>query len=166
MLKSFVTPAIVALLLTGAASAQTVSSDAQLAAAAGVPAGQYTAAELQVIERARNDNDAATLNFYLSGENRTAAGNVTDAGGQLAKLAGVADGSYSPAELVNILNARSDNDAIRLAYYLSGQDRVAPPSASAVTRGETQLATSLGVDPAQYTLAELAVMARKADQSQ
>ena len=165
MLKTFVTPVLIFLSLAGAAGAQSLSADFQLASAAGVSVGRYTAAELQVIAQARQDNDTTTLNFYLSGQNRV-TGNVTDAGGQLAKQAGVADGQYTVAELIRIQNAKATNDSFTLAYYLSGQDRVAAAPASVVTPGKAQIAASLGVDPAAYTLSELATMARKADESQ
>ena len=68
MLKSILTPALIALTLagSGAAFAAQPTSDAQLAASAGVAAGQYTAAELQAIIDARRDNDTSALNFPVS----------------------------------------------------------------------------------------------------
>ena len=59
MLKSILTPALIALSFaaSGAAYAASPTADAQLAASAGVAAGQYTAAELQSIITARRDND-------------------------------------------------------------------------------------------------------------
>ena len=166
MLKTFVTPVLIVLSLAGAASAQSLSADLQLASAAGVSVGRYTAAELQVISRARLDNDTTTLNFYLSGENRTAAGHVTDAGGQLAKQAGVPEGQYTVPELIRIQDARATNDTITLAYYLSGTNRIAPAPASVVTPGKAQLAEALHVDPSQYTSIQLVTMTRNADASQ
>jgi hypothetical protein len=156
MLKSILTPALIALTLAGAGAAYAASpsADAQLAASAGVAAGQYTAAELQAIIVARRDNDTSALNFYLSGANRTAAAQ-SDAAGQLANLAGVAPGTYSASELALIIEARRDNDAGRAAFILSGKNRTVSAEAAAVTPGEAQIAASLGLDPAQYTLAEL-----------
>lgn len=156
MLKSILTPALIALTLagSGAAFAASPSADAQLAASAGVAAGQYTPAELQAIIDARRDNDTSALNYYLSGSNRTAPAQ-TDAAGQLANLAGVAPGTYSASELALIIEARKDNDAEQAAFILSGKNRAASAEASAVTPGEAQIAASLGLDPAQYTLAEL-----------
>lgn len=158
MFKYIVTPALIALTLAGAASAATPSSDYQLAAAAGVPAGQYTAAELQSIIDARRENDLAKLNFFLSGANRAAAEVQGDSAGQLAKIAGVQPGAYSASELQMIIDARKENDRDRVAYVLSGTNRVAPAAAEVVTPGEAQLAASLGVDPAKYTLAELTAL--------
>jgi hypothetical protein len=156
MLKSILTPALIALTIagSGAAFAASPTSDAQLSALAGVTAGQYSAAELQSIIDARRDNDTSALNFYLSGANRT--GNVQgDSSGQLANLAGVAPGTYSASELALIIEARKDNDADTAAYVLSGKNRGVAADASAVTPGEAQIAAALGLDPAEYTLSDL-----------
>ena len=103
---------------------------------------------------ARPDNDASSLNYFLSGANRT--GNVQgDSSGQLAKLAGVAPGTYSASELALIIEANKDNKPKDRAYILSGTNRTASAEASVVTPGEVQLAAVLGVDPAHYTLAQL-----------
>ena len=81
-----------------------------------------------------------------------------DSSGQLAKLAGVAPGTYSASELALIIDANKNKNAQYKAYILSGANRVASAEAAVVTPGEVQLAASLGVDPAQYTLAELISM--------
>ena len=156
MLKSILTPALIALTLAGAgtAFAATPSSDAQLAALAGVAAGQYSSAELQSIIDARRDNDTSALNFYLSGTNRTSTA-TGDAAGQLANLAGVAPGTYSASELALIIEARKDNDTDTAAYILSGKNRGVAADAAAVTPGEAQIAAALGLDPAAYTLSDL-----------
>ena len=158
MFKSIITPAIAAILLTGTAFAGSLSSDNQLALSAGVQPGQYTAAELVNIIEARRENDSSALNFYLSGENRVSETKVVQGTGQLAEIAGVEPGKYTAAELLNIITARSDGDTGTAAYFLSGENRKAVSPASAVTPGEAMLAASAGVDPAQYTLAELIAM--------
>lgn len=156
MLKSILTPALIALTLagSGAAFAAQATSDSQLAASAGVAVGQYTAAELQSIIDARRDNDTSALNYYLSGANRSTPAQ-TDAAGQLAKIAGVAPGTYSASELALIIEARKDNDTEKAAFILSGQNRTVSAEASAVTPGEAQIAAALGLNPAEYTLSEL-----------
>lgn len=159
MFKYILTPALIALTLAGAAHAAQPSRDVHLAAAAGVPAGQYTAAELQSIIDARRENDQARLNFYLSGANRAAATVQGDSAGQLAKLAGVEPGQFSASELELIANARRENDRDAAAFILSGGIRAVPAAAEVVTPGEAQLAASLGLDPAAYTLAELITLA-------
>ena len=158
MFKSIITPAIAALLLTGSAFAGSLSSDAQLAHSAGVQPGVHTAAEMVNIIEARRENDTSALNFYLSGQNRVAEAKVTQGTGQLAEIAGVEPGKYTAAELLKIIAARQDGDTASALYVLSGENRKAASPASAVTPGEAMLAASAGVDPAQYTLAELIAM--------
>ena len=160
MFKSILTPALIALTFasTGAAFAASPSSDAQLAASAGVTAGEYTAAELQSIIDARRDNNMSALNFYLSGANRTGDAQG-DSSGQLAKIAGVAPGTYSASELAMIIEAQKDHNTSKAAFVLSGANRRVAADASVVTPGEAQIAASLGLDPAQYTLAELTRLA-------
>lgn len=156
MFKSIITPALIALSLAGAASAGQVSNDAQLAGAAGVAAGQYTAAELQLIINARRDNDNTALNYYLSGTNR--AETTGDSSGQLAKLAGVAPGTYSASELQLIINANRENEPDQAAFIISGTNRKAVDAVGTVTAGKAQFAAELGVNAADYTLAQLVAL--------
>lgn len=163
MLKSILTPALIALTFAGgAAFAAQPSNDAQLAASAGVAVGQYSASELQLIINARKDNDQSALNYYLSGANRTETG-AGDSAGQLAKLAGVQPGNYSASELTNLIDARKNNDYEQVVFITSGVNRSAPAAAEVVTPGEAQLAAVLGVDPAQYTLAQLTALTAAAN---
>jgi hypothetical protein len=156
MLKSILTPALIALSLAGVASAGEVSSDAQLAGAAGVAANQYTAAELQNIINARRDNDQTAVNFYISHADRAEAHG--DAGDQLAKLAGVAPGKYSASELQLIINAQAKNDLDDVSAILSGASRVSVDGTGTVSAGKAQLAAALGLNPADYTLAQLTAL--------
>lgn len=83
----------------GAGSA---STDAQLAAAAGVEPGRFTINELQLLIEAKRDNDMQMTNFILSGQNRTngnPANVVTPGQAQLAALLGVDASQYTLAEL-------------------------------------------------------------------
>ena len=159
MLKTLVTPALVAVLLTGSAFAAEPTSASQSAALAGVPVGQYTAAELQNILDAQRESDLARLNYFLSHTNRAQA----DAGsrpatGQLAASAGVPSGEYTRFEVANIIDARESGNATKLEYYLSHENRKPAAPASAVTPAEARIAKALGLDPAQYTLAELVAL--------
>ena len=156
MFKSIITPALFALSLAGAASAGQVSTDAQLAGAAGVAAGQFTATELQSIINARLENNQTALNYYLSGANRSE--NKGDSSGQLAKLAGVAPGAYSASELQMILNAQRNNEPEQAAYVISGANRKAVDAVGTVTAGKAQIAALLGLNPADYTLAQLVAL--------
>lgn len=159
MLKSILTPALIALVLTGTAFAGQPSSNAQSAALAGVEVGVYTAAELQNILAAQRDGDQAKLDYYLSLTNRTQA----DAGsrlatGQLAATAGVPSGEYTRFEVANIVDARENGNASKLDYYLSHENRKPAAPASAVSPTEARIAKELGLDPTQYTLAELVAL--------
>ena len=157
MLKSILTPALIALSLAGAANAAQPAGDAQLASIAGVPAGQYTTAELQQIIIAQQDHDAATVKFYISGANRSTTAPV-DASGQMAAYAGVAQGQYTAAELAQIIDARNEHDRDRLTYITSGTNRAANGSEGSVSEGDAQIAAAFGVDPTQFTSAELSAM--------
>ena len=157
MLKSILTPALIALSLAGAANAAQPAGDAQLASIAGVPAGQYTTAELQQIIIAQQDHDTATEKFYLSGANRTTAPAV-DSSGQLAALAGVTSGDYTAAELAQIIDARNEHDRDRVAYITSGTNRASNGTAGSVSEGDAQIAAAFGVDPTQFTSAQLSAM--------
>jgi hypothetical protein len=157
MLKSILTPALIALSFAGAANAAQPSNDAQLAASAGVAVGQYSASELQLIIEARKDNDASALSYYLSGVNRADHG-AGDTSGQMAKLAGVQSGSLTAADLTNLNEARKDNDLNQAAFILSGVGHNAPAAADVVTPGKAQLAAALGLDPAAHTLSQLAAL--------
>ncbi len=152
---------IAAAALTGAANASstlaaTGPGDVQLAYSAGVEPGKYSRAELVGIIDARRENDAQALNFYLSGANRVQSDASPEALAQLAGAAGVS-GGYSATELQRLVDARRENDANAVAFIVN---RAAKPAAAAevVTPGEAMLAALVGVDPAQYTLAELVAM--------
>jgi hypothetical protein len=159
MFKSILTPALVAVALTTSAFAADPSSDAQSAALAGVQPGVYTAAELQNILAAQQEGDRARLEFFLSHTNRAQAdANSRLATGQLAASAGVPSGEYTRFEASNIIDARLDGDQDTLNYYLSHENRKPAAPASAVTATEARIAKALGLDPTQYTLAELVAL--------
>lgn len=158
MLKSVIPTAVFAALLAGTAFAGSPSSDAQLAASAGVPAGQYTASELINIIEARRENNQSALDYYLSGVNREASATQSVGSAELARAAGVPVGEFTVNELVVIIEAKRDGDPALADYYASGQNRVPANEASVVTPGEATLAALAGVDPAEYTLAELVQM--------
>jgi hypothetical protein len=156
MLKTILTPALIALSLAGAANAAQTSTDTQLAGAAGVAAGQFTTAELQNIITARRENDANTVQFYLTHTNRTET--TGDASGQLAKLAGVAQDKYSANELQCLITAKTNNDAQTIAFITSGADRNTTDNLSTVSAGKAQLAGALGLNPADYSVAQLVIL--------
>ncbi|NGQ89589.1 hypothetical protein G5V65_01670 [Rhodobacter sp. HX-7-19] len=160
MFRNLTASALILAALTGAASASSAqpglnAGDVQLALSAGVEPGRYTRTELINILEARQEGETTRLNFYLSGANRTSRA-TGDA--QLAAAAGVEPGEYSASELQRLIRAREDGDTAEIRFILSGDSRRAPNPAEVVTPGEAQLAASIGVDPAQYTLAELVAL--------
>lgn len=96
----------------------------------------------------------ALLSLALTGAafaGSNAATPSTDA--QAAYSAGVQPGQYTAAELQAISDARSENDAAKLSYYLSGANRA--EATAGATIGSAQLASIAGVQPGHYTVAEL-----------
>ncbi|MEO8529745.1 MAG: hypothetical protein ABI459_00840 [Deltaproteobacteria bacterium] len=159
MLKSILTPALIAVLLTGTAYAGQPAQNTQSAALAGVQPGEYTAAELQYILDAQRAGDWGRADYFLSHTNREQA----DAGsrlavGQSAAAAGVASGEYTRFEVANIVSARESGNLTTLDFYLSHENRKPAAPASAVSPTEARIAKALGLDPTQYTLAELVAL--------
>ena len=154
--------ALAAALTGGAAIAQSVSPGAvQLANIAGVEPGLYTNAQLiRLIDAQRND-DTNTIRFILSqgtsDVTRSDMGGVTPGAAQIAASLGVQPGTLSLNELIRLDAALAENDEHTADYIRAGQP--GPSSASAADNaGAAQLAAILGVNPADYTLAELVQM--------
>jgi hypothetical protein len=152
-----------ALLSAGAVSAQFVTpGHAQMAASLGLDAAQYSLAELAVITEARRANEDGTESFYLAGANRDSRGGVGEVSlgkSQMAASLGVNAADFSLAELVQLQQARSDNDPLAEAFILSGQNRESRGANGAVSRGKAQIAATLGLNPAEYSLHELVAIA-------
>lgn len=160
MFRNFTASALILAALTGAAAASSAqpglnAGDVQLALSAGVEPGKYSRNELIAIIDARENGETSRLNFFLSGANR-ATEVMGDA--QLAAAAGVEPGLFTANELQRLIAARSEGDTVTERFILSGENRRAPNPAEVVTPGEAQLAASIGVDPADYTLSELVAM--------
>ena len=161
-MKTLLASAAILAAISGAALASSPvpgvsAGDAQLALTAGVEPGRYSRAELIRILDAKRENDAGAVQYYLSGANRTsAAGNDSAGAVQLALTAGVEPGAYSVPELIQIIDAKRENDTELLNFILSGANRQG--EGEGVSPGKAQLAASLGLNPADYTLAELAVL--------
>lgn len=155
--------AVALALSAGAVSASSVNpGKAQIAAQLGVDATEYTSTELQLIAKARKDKEPLAEQFYLSHTNRTVqsgdVGVVTLGKAQVAAQLGLDPAAYTSAELSLISSARERNDVRAEAFYVNHENRVEGAAAGTVTPGQAQLAASLGVNPADYTLAELAVL--------
>jgi hypothetical protein len=172
MRTTYISAAVVALgLAAGAASAQSVNPGLeQLAALAGVNAAGYTQADLVNLIDAQRSNDqekAAFITATASGVASRAetAGYVGLSQGdvQLAKLAGVEPGVYSASELNRLIAAKNANDPQTVAFILNHTDRVDAGGLGTVSQGKAQLAAQLGVNPADYTLAQLSALLPQAD---
>ena len=162
-LSALVLAAISGTALAASPQAGLNAGDVQLALSAGVEPGRYSRAELIAILDAKRDNEPAKAEYYLSGANRAAITGDAAGWAQLAASLGVEPGRFTPAELLRLKEAYSDNDQEEVAFILSGDNRRAANPAEAVTPGEAQLAASIGVDPAQYTLAELVALQPTSD---
>ncbi len=153
--------ALVLVAATAAAQAQAANPGVeQLAAQAGVNAGDFTTSQLISLQNAINNQNEEQVAFILS-QARAEASRATTAEGvtspayrQLEAGLGVEPGRFSPAELSQLAAARRSDDPARAAYILSGENR-ASAADDANNAGKLQLAAALGLNPADYTLAEL-----------
>lgn len=158
-MKTLLTSALIVASLSGAAFAASpaVGADAgkaQLALTAGVEPGRYTTEELINIIEAKRDNDAAKVNYYLSGANRGSEAVTGGAGAdQFARSLGVEPGRFTLAELIQLDAAKRENDPAAINFVLSGKNRQG--DTGQVTPGKAQLAALAGVNAADYTRAEL-----------
>lgn len=87
----------------------------------------------------------------------TAASAITPGQAQLANAAGVTPGQFEQAQINQLLKAERDGDQARVQFILSNSGT--NPS-SLNSAGAAQLAASLGVEPAVYTLSELNRLAK------
>lgn len=136
---------------------------AQLAANAGVSPEGFTQAQLIELRQAQLDNDDARVRFILSqaGDAMTRSdmgAGVASSDAQLAATAGVEPGVYTTNELKRLIEAKRNNDTQTINFILSGESRADANPASVVTPGQAQMAAVLGVDPSNYTLAELSAL--------
>lgn len=160
-LKTVTFAALISVAAIGAAAANTAGSGKdQLARILGVDADAYTTAQLSQLYEAKRNNDTETYNFIVAqaagnipASNDTSAGNV-----QRALALGVEPGRFTAVELSQLEVAKRNGDTEVWKFILSGANRNTPASAAAgtVSPGKAQLAASLGLNPAEYTLSELA----------
>jgi hypothetical protein len=93
----------------------------------------------------------------------TPVAGVSAGAAQMALALGVEPGRFTTNELLDIQDAKHENDQFRLNAILSGANR--PTGDRGVTAGKAQLAALIGVNPADYTLAQLTAMQRVPDSS-
>lgn len=164
--KSILALAVVALTAPLAGMAVAGQGADQLAKQVGVPAGAYTVAQMIQLQDARRDGDKAAEAFILSqgndGVSRSdKSGDAFTSKGaeQLARLVGVTPGTYSVNEMIRLQDAINEGDRQTIAFILGGSNGGNTGNDfGVVTPGKTQLAASLGLDPAEHTTAELAAL--------
>lgn len=131
----------------------------QLAAKLRLNADAYSMTELSIIDQALTDGNVDKAAFYIKGENRVALpAAVTPGRAQIAAQLGLDPANYSLAELSVIDSARKAGNAELAAFYTSGRNRDVAGGVGEVSPGKAQLAASLGVNPADYSLTQLTAM--------
>lgn len=145
-------------MIAASSSGQTVSpGDAQLAALAKVPPGIYSTAQLIQLLDARRENDTNQERYILS-QTTTTVVTRSDTS-DFVNTASPSVLGLTLAEEIALSEAIRENDRAAARFITSGAIRTSVPhEASVVTPGEAQLAALVGVDPAEYTLAELIAM--------
>jgi hypothetical protein len=138
----------------------------QLETALGVTPGAYTTAELIDLNRAYEENDQSRVTFILSGGSNPV--DPDNAGTrQLATSLGVSADAFTLAELIDLQRAVEDNDQSRIAFILShdGDTGVTVSGRDGVSGGKAQFAASLGVNAADFTLAQLIDLQRATEEN-
>lgn len=151
--------ALAAAVAGGAAFAQSVNPGvAQLAASAGVSPEGFTQSQIIRLLQAQQDNDQEAIRFILSQQSssvsRSDMGGVTPGAVQLANSLGVDASRYTLDELIRLERAKQNNDDEAIRFILSGEVRN-QSGIAATNPGAQQLAAALGVNAADYSLAEL-----------
>ena len=136
---------------------------AMQASVLGVQPGVYTIAQLVDLRDARTSADLQRINFILDnpgGTTVSTSGNdsVSSGDAQLALSLGLKPGAYTTNEMQNIQwYLRHDNmEGARAILNHDVRDTV--DDSGVVNPGKAQLAASLGLDPADYTTAQLAAL--------
>ncbi|AQS49272.1 MULTISPECIES: hypothetical protein [Thioclava] len=146
MTRNLLTTAIAALALT--------AGSAGLASAATTYNGPDNNSDLGVIAPSmtpQTQGSSMVVNATNQGRAQVAAELQTFAG-----LNNVDPTQYSVGELQKMLHAARKGDTAKLAYYRSHADRhPGGPGLGKTTPGKTQMASQLGLNPDNYTVAQL-----------
>ncbi|OOY31686.1 hypothetical protein [Thioclava sp. F36-6] len=146
MTRNLLTTAITALALA--------AGSAGIASAATTQVGADNGTDLGVIAPSMTPQSPASsmvVNATNQGKNQIAAELQTFPG-----LNNVDPTQYSVDELQKMLHAARKGDASKLAYYRSHEVRhQGGPGLGETTPGKTQMAAQLGLNPDEYTVAQL-----------
>lgn len=146
---------LAAALTAGAASAQSYSAGhAQLAAQLGVDASAYTTGQLAaLLANAREGDDAAAVGLGLG---NTGVG-VSRGLSQIAAQIGVEPGAFTPADL-SVLKDVQQREGVTTDLDIAAAQLARADETPEVSAGQAQLAARLGLDPNDYTVAELTAL--------
>lgn len=129
----------------------------QLAKITGVASGEYTSAELVLIDAARDDRDTVYLDFLLAHGARDTVTNTSAGAIMQANILGIAPGSLSVADMAVLDDAIQSNDEVKIAFQLAkaSPDVSRSGISTAPTAGQIQLAKQAGVEPGQLSNGDL-----------
>lgn len=128
-------------------------AQSQLERSLGVPAGVYSQAELALLQ-AKSSEDGNDARVYFSRDNvatRNAA--KADNFDRLALSLGVTPGSLTPNQLIALKSFQEEDGNQSSVYTGASRSNVTSPA----------LAGSLGVNPIEYSLADLALLKNAED---
>jgi hypothetical protein len=156
-----------------AIAAPAVAND-QLARSLGVEPGAFNTAELATLKGlaesgVSTDRETAAVLAGLFSRGVVSTQSVDATGNaQLADSLGLDSGAFTAAELATIkglVEQRTTEDAFAIADRVArgGEGVASTQSVGGISAGQAQLAATLGLDPAEYSLAELAVIKGQAE---
>ena len=148
--------------LVVAASAPALAND-QLARSLGVEPGVLTTAQLAQVKASIDNADdnrtaKALIERFASGDVSTMSTGVSAGHAQLAAQFGVDPAQFSVAELASLpalVDNDSDNRAVEARIEQIRNGGIVSTMSTGISAGQAQLAANLGVDAADYSLAEL-----------
>ena len=156
-----------------AVSAPAFAGSDQLALNLGVAPGVYSDSQLAQLTNAYAQTDNQRVAFILAnpaGDIASRAALTIDSGstsGQLEANLGVQGAGFTINELAMLKAANDGNDRLTTNYILTGANRsmTTISDTGSVSPGKAQLAANLGVNPADYTTSELAMLLFPTDEN-
>ncbi|MER5171862.1 hypothetical protein [Thioclava sp. GXIMD2076] len=158
-LSKFAAAALIGLTATaGVASAAPLNYP--MLARNGIDASQYSDSEARQINTALRNGDVTTARYYINHEDRAVEhpADVNPGTAQLAAQLGLNPGNYTTGELEAVSTALRSDNMQNVAFVEAHDNRMVPGAKGVVTPGKAQIAAQLGVNPADYTDAQLNLM--------
>lgn len=138
------------------------SANDQLALSMGMEPGVYSTTELLQLQAALDDNNQILFQHLMtefsdaSAHDRAGTTTTSPSVQQLANSIGVPPDQFTLSELLQLHTAIQESDTNTVAFILNGGSEA--PVDGSYSQGHLQLAREMGVDPADYTVSELANM--------